>query len=53
MFTGFVTNMVFHFPRGETFNVINNLFLAALMAFLAYSRWKLVPLTDRGATAEG
>ena len=41
--------MVYHFPRGEVQNIITNLILAAIMAFIAYGRWKLSPLKDRSA----
>ena len=44
---------IFHISRGEYQNLVTNLVLAALAAFVAYGRWKLVPLTDRNATAEG
>jgi len=36
-----------HFPRGEYPNIGLNLVLAAASAFVAYGRWRLVPLTDR------
>ena len=41
---------VYHITRGEYANIINNLFLAALCAFIAYGRTRLVPLTDRSAS---
>ena len=41
--------MIYHLARGETFNIVNNLFLAALLVFVAYGRWKLKPITDRSA----
>jgi uncharacterized membrane protein len=41
--------MVYHLPRGEVQNIITNLVLAAIMAFIAYGRWKLSPLKDRSA----
>jgi uncharacterized membrane protein len=44
--------MIYHIARGETFNLVNNLFLAVLLAFVAYGRWKLKPIPERGeATA--
>ena len=39
---------VWHGTRGEFTNIGMNLFLAALLAFTAYGRWKLRPLKDRG-----
>jgi len=39
--------MVYHIQRGEVGNIVMNLFLALLLAFVAYGRWKLAPLTDR------
>jgi uncharacterized membrane protein YphA (DoxX/SURF4 family) len=38
-----------HFPRGEYQNIFMNLVIAALAAFLAYARWRLVPLKDRAS----
>ena len=43
--------MVYHITRGETGNLAFNLVLAALLAFVAYGRWKLKPLTDRNAAS--
>jgi len=43
---------VFHIPRGETFSVINNLILAAILAFVAYGRWRLRPIPDRNMASE-
>jgi uncharacterized membrane protein len=43
---------IYHIQRGETMNIGFNLVLAALLAFVAYGRWKLVPLQDRSATAQ-
>lgn len=37
---------VFHFQRGEFINIGLNTFFAALLAFLAYGRWKLLPLGE-------
>jgi uncharacterized membrane protein YphA (DoxX/SURF4 family) len=42
----------FHLSRGDYQNLVTNIILAALTAFVAYGRWKLVPLTDRNAAAE-
>lgn len=39
--------MIFHIQRGEMANIGMNLFLAILLAFVAYGRWKISPLTDR------
>lgn len=33
-----------HFPRGEVQNIVFNLILAAIAAFIAYGRWQLRPL---------
>ncbi|GAB4161971.1 MAG: DoxX family protein [Candidatus Promineifilaceae bacterium] len=35
---------VWHLGRGEYPNILMNLLLAALSAFLAYGRWRLIPL---------
>jgi uncharacterized membrane protein len=44
--------MIYHIARGETFNLVNNLFLVVLLAFVAYGRWKLKPIPEQGeATA--
>jgi uncharacterized membrane protein len=37
--------VVFHLPRGETPNVATNIVLAAILAFIAYGRLKLRPLS--------
>lgn len=39
--------MVYHFTRGELQSIVSNLFLASLLTFLAYGRWKLMPLNER------
>lgn len=44
--------MVWHLQRGEVSNIFLNLFLAALAGFVAYGRWRLVPLRDRRASAK-
>ena len=36
-----------HITRGEVQNVVQNLIFAALLAFVAYGRWKSYPLKDR------
>jgi uncharacterized membrane protein len=38
-----------HATRGEFPNIVMNLLLGALAAFVAYGRWKLQPLRDRAA----
>ena len=40
---------VFHIPRGEIPNMVQNLILAGFAAFVAYGRWRIRPLKDRGA----
>jgi uncharacterized membrane protein len=44
--------MAWHIQRGEYSNIFMNFILAALVGFVAYGRWKLVPLQDRNASAE-
>jgi uncharacterized membrane protein YphA (DoxX/SURF4 family) len=39
---------IYHIPRGEMTNIVMNLFLFALLAFIAYGRYKLKPLADKG-----
>lgn len=39
--------MVFHISRGETQNIVTNLVLLALVAFVGYGRQRLRPLADR------
>lgn len=41
---------VFHLTRGEIQNIFLNLLTAALVGFVAYARWRLKPLKDRGAS---
>ena len=36
--------VVWHATRGEAVSIINNLVMAALAGFVAYSRWRLHPL---------
>lgn len=38
---------VWHATRGEFGNIGMNLVIAALMGFVAYGRWKLLPLKDK------
>jgi uncharacterized membrane protein YphA (DoxX/SURF4 family) len=40
--------MVWHIQRGEMSNIVMNVILAAIAGFIAYGRWKLSPLADRG-----
>jgi uncharacterized membrane protein len=44
-----VAAMIYHITRGEFTNIGFNFILALIMAFIAYGRWKLVPLRDRNA----
>lgn len=44
--------VIFHAARGEYQNIGLNLVLAALLAFVAYGRWKLIPLADRNAVKQ-
>jgi CBS domain-containing protein len=39
-----VSAAVWHFQRQEIANLVGNLVIASLAAFLAYGRWKLKPL---------
>jgi uncharacterized membrane protein len=40
--------VVYHILRGEYANIGLNLLNAVVLAFVAYGRWRLVPLADRG-----
>lgn len=40
---------VWHFPRAEYLNIVMNLVIAAVAAFVAYARWRLAPLKDRAS----
>jgi uncharacterized membrane protein len=40
---------VFHITRGEAPNIVQNIILGGLAAFVAYGRWKLRPLKDRSS----
>jgi uncharacterized membrane protein len=44
--------IVYHAMRGEFQNIVFNVFLLALSAFVAYGRWKLRPLEDRNQPAK-
>lgn len=46
-----VLAVFYHIARGEFTNIAFNLINAALLAFVAYGRWKLVPLKDRSNQA--
>jgi uncharacterized membrane protein len=41
--------MIFHIGRDETQNVVQNIVLGGLLAFVAYGRWRLSPLPARDA----
>ena len=43
--------IVYHAMRGEFQNIVFNVVLVALSAFVAYGRWKLRPLKDRNQPA--
>lgn len=38
---------VWHLPRGEVGNVVGNLALAVILAFVAYVRWRQHPISAR------
>jgi uncharacterized membrane protein YphA (DoxX/SURF4 family) len=40
----------FHLTRGEFGFIVPNLVLLALAAFVAYGRWKIVPIASRGTS---
>jgi len=40
---------IWHAGRGEPSNMVNNVVLAAIMAFVGYARWKVTPLAGRPA----
>ncbi|MCK4726159.1 MAG: DoxX family protein, partial [Anaerolineales bacterium] len=44
--------VIYHAGRGESQNIGFNLVLAALLAFVAYGRWKLKPLADRSSAEQ-
>lgn len=39
--------VVFHVDRGEGSSIVTNVISGALMAFVAYGRWRLVPIRPR------
>jgi putative oxidoreductase len=39
--------MAYHASRGEASNIVTNVIVAAIMGYLAYARWKLIPLEGR------
>jgi len=41
-----IVAVVFHAGRDETQNLIQNVVLAAVLAFVAYGRWRLSPLAS-------
>jgi hypothetical protein len=42
---------LFHFPRGEYLNIVMNLVVGALAAFVAYGRSRLAPVRGRSSSA--
>jgi uncharacterized membrane protein YphA (DoxX/SURF4 family) len=42
--------VVWHFARNEFANIFMNIILMGLAVFVAYGRWKLSPLKDKGAS---
>jgi uncharacterized membrane protein YphA (DoxX/SURF4 family) len=45
------SSIVFHLVRGEGAYIAPNVVLLALLAVVAYGRWRLLPLPARGAAA--
>lgn len=41
---------VWHVTRNEFANIVTNVILMGLAGFVAYGRWKLSPLKDKGAS---
>jgi hypothetical protein len=41
--------IVYHVTRGEIQNIFLNLIIAGILAFIAYGRFKLVPLPEKTA----
>ncbi len=39
----------YHVSQGEITNIFGNIVIMALVGFVAYGRWKLYPLKDKGA----
>lgn len=45
--------MIYHAGRGEILNIVLNVVVAAVMAYIAYGRWRLSPLqADAGSARE-
>ena len=42
---------IYHLPRGEMQNIVLNLVLVGLLAFVAYGRWRLHPHDSEPVTA--
>lgn len=42
--------VIFHVPRGEVVSIGTNLINAAVMAYIAYGRWKIAPLSSSEPT---
>ena len=42
--------VIWHAGRGEVAQILNNVFVGAVMAYIAYGRWRLSPLDGRRAT---
>ena len=38
---------IFHITRGEFGNIVQNIFLAALLAIVAFGRWRWQPIPER------
>jgi uncharacterized membrane protein len=45
-----VAAAIWHVQRGEISNIFLNIINAAILAFIAYGRWKRVPLKEREIT---
>ena len=43
--------IVFHLGRQEYLSILSNLVLLVLAAFVAYGRWRLIPLRSRSTSA--
>jgi putative oxidoreductase len=41
----------YHLTRGEFMNIGMNIFLALVLGFIAYGRWKIAPHQDRSAAS--
>jgi putative oxidoreductase len=42
---------VWHLQRGEVTNIVMNLLLAVFAGFVAYGRWRILPIQERGSSA--